>query len=410
MILQFTLKFVQQYRCNMTTAIEETSRIFCWGHDDIRRIVNEYMSGDESLPRVKTNKKRGRGSKAFKQRYGDMFCVLKQEHLVAILEYVVRRSNSARGGMVTIGRVQSHLLSKFETLFKKYNVYYAMRHRLRLTHSTPAKRRIEFTAARKRATIIFCQKLDAAIKLEAAGTHVIVMMDESYIHLNHRPSETWNGDGVPVYRSSSKGSLFIIVHALTRDGLLTPNGLRSPVGEWTPGVHPTTEMIFRAKFATKNHVTDYHDTMDSTFFMYWVRNRLVPAFRAKYPGKKCILMLDNAPYHHALVENGFRPDGMTKDEICDRLKTLPRKRGVPKLKSITITPYADNQAPPPLPPIDNPDPSTWDNFVFLENTGELWLIDGLSDQGQAKWLYILVLVVSRQGQPSRVTYRPSSID
>ena len=169
-------------------------------------------------------------------------------------------------------------------------------------------------------------------------------------------------------------------------------------------------MIFRAKFATKNHVTDYHDTMDSTFFMYWVRNRLVPAFRAKYPGKKCILMLDNAPYHHALVENGFRPDGMTKDEICDRLKTLPRKRGVPKLKSITITPYADNQAPPPLPPIDNPDPSTWDNFVFLENTGELWLIDGLSDQGQAKWLHILVLVVSRQGQPSRVTYRPSSID
>ena len=219
------------------------------------------------------------------------------------------------------------------------------------------------------------------------------MMDESYIHLNHRPGRTWNGDDMPVFRSTSKGSLFIIVHALTRDGLLTPNGHRVPVGEWEQGKRVTTEMIFRSKFATKNHVKDYHDTMDGEFFIYWVKNRLVPAFKKKYPGKKCILMLDNAPYHHAMVSDGFRPDNMSKEDICERLTRLPRKRGVRKLTQITITPYADSPPPPELPSVRIPDPNAWDNYVFLENTGELWIIDGMSDQGHGE-----VIVYSRVGQ------------
>ena len=41
-----------------------------------------------------------------------------------------------------------------------------------------------------------------------------------------------------------------------------------------------------------------------------------------------ILILDNAPYHHSLDVDGFRPDGMTKDAIAERLKTLKKKRGV----------------------------------------------------------------------------------
>ncbi len=89
-----------------------------------------------------------------------------------------------------MGRVQLHLLSKFEILFAKWNIYYGMRVRLKLTYSTPAKLKIEFTPARKRATIIFCRNLDVVMKLEARGTHIIVRMDESYIQLNHRPGRT----------------------------------------------------------------------------------------------------------------------------------------------------------------------------------------------------------------------------
>ena len=52
--------------------------------------------------------------------------------------------------------------------------------------------------------------------------------------------------------------------------------------------------------------------MDDDFFMYWVRNRLLtPTFESRYPDMKMILILDNAPYHHSLVPNGFRPDNMS---------------------------------------------------------------------------------------------------
>ena len=208
--------------------------------------------------------------------------------------------------------------------------------------------------------------MDEAIKLEEAGTHMRVFMDESYCHLNHRPNRTWNEDGVAVSRVKSKGSLFILVHALTIHGLLTPEGARLPLDEWARGPHPSTEMIFRAKYVMKNKVSDYHDTMDGSFFMYWVQNRLVPAFEARYPGKKMILIFDNAPYHHSLMPDGFRPDGMSKEDICARLTTLPRKRGVRKLKKIKVKPYADQTVPPPPLPCTR-SPQQWSNFMFLDN-------------------------------------------
>ena len=48
--------------------------------------------------------------------------------------------------------------------------------------------------------------------------------------------------------------------------------------------------------------------------------------------KKMVFCLDNVPYHHSLVADGFRPDGMNKkDDIVDRLGTLRHKRGVRRL-------------------------------------------------------------------------------
>ena len=46
---------------------------------------------------------------------------------------------------------------------------------------------------------------------------------------------------------------------------------------------------------------DYHDNMNSDMFMKWVEQRLVPTFEAQFPGKKMILIADNAPYHHKRV-------------------------------------------------------------------------------------------------------------
>ena len=113
--------------------------------------------------------------------------------------------------------------------------------------------------------------------------------------------------------------------------------------------------------------------------MYWVRKRLAPAFRRKYPGKKMILVCDNAPYHHTIAGEGFRPASMSKTEIVDRLTRLPRKRGVRRLREIKVKPFADNPAPPPLPCTRTP--TSWNDNIFLDNSGEIWVIDGIDDQG-----------------------------
>ena len=95
-------------------------------------------------------------------------------------------------------------------------------------------------------------------------------MDESYCHVNHRASRTWWKIGCRPVRGRGKGSLIILVHAITKDGFLCGAipGERHLVGEWDAGVHPTAEMIFRAKYAVKHRIKDYHDTMDGEFFQY----------------------------------------------------------------------------------------------------------------------------------------------
>ena len=97
------------------------------------------------------------------------------------------------------------------------------------------------------------------------------------------------------------------MHAITKDGPLTTRDDASdaphygdhfakarggkslkprPMGE---GEH-TAEYLF-----VGNTKGDYHESMNSQNFGEWVQQRLVPTFEAKYPGKKMILVLDNAP-------------------------------------------------------------------------------------------------------------------
>ena len=379
MLLQFILRFIYTNVCLLSYAVSEASQIFGWDRGAIFKATKSWLNGTDAQPVLKEQKKRGRGAAEFKRRYGDQFMTIKYHHAVAILEYVTL-ANKQRGGMVTIGRIQAHLLEKFGKLFKKGSIKYCLKNRLGIRFTDAGKPKITFTPERKRSAIVFCKNFDEALKLERAGTHVIVYMDESYCQGNHRPRRVWKRKDEDVTRCRGKGALTIIVHAITSDGFLCGiDGDRYDVDEWTTGPHPTTEMVFRAKYATKNKIKDYHDTMDGEFFLYWVKHRLEPAFTAKYPGKKMILCLDNAPYHHSLVADGFRPDGMSKDEIIDRLPTLRRKRRVPRLKEIKVRPFADQVDPPPLP--DPRKPEDWIDFVFVDDSGEVWLVDGINDEG-----------------------------
>ena len=48
----------------------------------------------------------------------------------------------------------------------------------------------------------------------------------------------------------------------------------------------------------ESHKGDYHDNMNSDIFVKWINDSLFPTFRKLYPGKKMVLVCDNAPYHH----------------------------------------------------------------------------------------------------------------
>ena len=111
-------------------------------------------------------------------------------------------------------------------------------------------------------------------------------------------------------------------------------------------MHPRPQAAFC--FQADAREKDYHKNMDSTMFMWWVENRLTPAFEKVHPcGQvlhglcsngnssafwahmwcvvsrryKCmILVLDNAPYHWSYGED------------CVNLRGAPVKNRGPKTK------------------------------------------------------------------------------
>ena len=145
------------------------------------KMDNMYIASNEVMPQELTTKPRGRGSAAFKETYGDAFCVLKEEHLKEIVEYVTKRNKHFKD-ICTVNTIITHLYAKFGIEFKINTVNYALKHRLCLKYRTPLKSRLVFTEGRNRLGIEFCINLDQALKEERAGTAVIVYMDDIYFH------------------------------------------------------------------------------------------------------------------------------------------------------------------------------------------------------------------------------------
>ena len=147
MLLQFIFAFVHDNNSTITAAINEAQRIFHWKRQSLFAVVNGYLSSEEKSPAVEVSKKRGRGSELFMRRYGDQFCKIKNVHIKEILKYV-REANKNRGGMVTAGRIQAHLLNKFDIIFKRPSIYYALTKRLGLKYANSGKPKIIFSPER----------------------------------------------------------------------------------------------------------------------------------------------------------------------------------------------------------------------------------------------------------------------
>ena len=309
-------------------------------------------------------------------------------HLKEIVEFVNERNVSQRG-MCNVKAIQAHLDRKFDIYFEHHVVYYALKHRLKFKYRTPLCRRIVFSEERTDLGIDFCRHLDRALKLEERGDAIIIYMDESYCHLQHLPGKMWFRDvdlgTVRSERARSKGSLAIIVHAMCKDGwvMQTDADDKPPVlDEWHMGPAESCEMVFRGKVCGG----DYHKNMDGDMFMKWVNERLVPTVQRKYADKKVFVVMDNAPYHHGHPENSFFASGKSKEVIQAKLRELG-------CRSLTVQPFTDLPVSPPVPT-----PASrchdFEGWVFCEkSTGEVYMVDGQSDEGNGN-----VIIHTRLGR------------
>jgi len=163
------------------------------------------------------------------------------------------------------------------------------------------------------------------LRREKAGKIVLVWMDESYIHAGYCASRGWFIEipGAVVQgrvQGTDKGMRIIIIHAMTRFGMLEVP-IDVPCDDL--GVELHSAGVVSVTLSADGSHEDYHDTMDGSKFCSWIRNRLIPAFVAKF-GKKMTmcLMLDNAKYHHARGEDWLTPRLMKAPQLADALRQL----------------------------------------------------------------------------------------
>ncbi len=151
-------------------------------------------------------------------------------------------------------------------------------------------------------------------------------MDESYCNTKHHARYTRfdpsSGRKNEVACGQGAGDRLIIVHACTRDGLLTakvdgkyivtPPAAKHPLSvEW-----PSAELIFKG---FEDPAGDYHRNMVGTTWRLWFRNRFFPAFRKLYPGKAACLILDNAKYHRCRADSWVDFAGWRKADLVEWL-------------------------------------------------------------------------------------------
>jgi transposase len=169
-----------------------------------------------------------------------------------------------------------------------------------------------------------------ALKEQEAGAAIIVYMDESYIHAHHCSKSLWyslSSSTKNDVRGDDKGKRIIIMHAMTKDGLLEVEGVE-PSNILTELYH-SCALIFDEVCVDGITPADYHDTINGEKFIGWIQTRLLPTFKQLYPGKKMYLILDNAKYHHHRGPDWFSPTNKKKGQLADFL----RQREV---KSITV--------------------------------------------------------------------------
>jgi hypothetical protein len=176
----------------------------------------------------------------------------------------------------------------------------------------------------------YIYKYAKALDEQEMGKAIVVYMDESYIFQHHCSQKLWyslSSSTKNDVRGNNRGKRIIIMHAMTKDGLLEVEGVE-PSNILTELYH-SCALIFNEVCVDNITPADYHDTINGDKFIGWIQSRLLPTFQKLYPNKKMYLVLDNAKYHHHRGPDWFSPSNKKKGQLADFL----RQRSV---SSITV--------------------------------------------------------------------------
>ena len=277
---------------------------------------------DDDMMVITEPSKRGRKPKAIYQGKE-----LQSDH-VALLENWVMQMNAEQGG-VTAKKLQAKFRADLDLHIERPLIRYVL-HRLGYEWGSAKKVSRKVLKSKKRSKQVhdYLVRYADALRRQREGKAVVVYMDETYAHQNHSANNTWFKSKSIFSRimrvGSGKGVRYIIVNAMSEDGLLYV------IGEERQEDTEDLDEVDRAEtaewvFEGPTRKGDYHKNMNGDNFMKWVKYRLLPAFEAKFDKKQLILVLDNAPYHHAHDESFIDVASMNREEVINFLITKANK-------------------------------------------------------------------------------------
>jgi len=288
-----------------------------------------------------TGKKRGRGSDSYQKSYQASVQIgdeLKDAILLLIL------TNHRQGVCVTANQLCAWALCE-------RGIIYSRRQMCKILLQIGCKyRKVNEQFVRNKVfqnerIAKFIYKYHHALIAQEKGEAIIVYTDESYCHNNHALKYSWFGPAEldrEVFAETRSGR-FIIFHAITKDGLLNNNlenagdDLTKPVisAEYIyqhsiPKAKKRTGPVEIASTKKSSEKDEYHGNINWEMFWGWITNRLIPAFEHRYPGKKMILMMDNASYHNKTVHDYKCASDLKKPELLELLAEHKYKIKSPK--------------------------------------------------------------------------------
>ena len=240
---------------------------------------------------------------------------------------------SEPGGGLTLTQIRKTMVKDFGITYKKSKFSKFLRSCLGFEYSKITAKVRKLGEKRLELLRNYLIKYADALAKEKAGTHVLVYMDESYVHSGHCRRYCWHFNAEAEHGGciliQPKGeSRMIIVHAMTKDGLLCKlneegeydeSEIKNAYYKVASGIRKkSAEMFYQAGLLSGGNQTqgDYHDNMDGVMFQRWVQTKLLPAFEARYGSeKKMILIMDNAPYHHCKKDGYLNLSNMNRSEL-----------------------------------------------------------------------------------------------